>query len=410
MIYLYRDFFDPPTLRQQQYVADLAKTGTVYVVPADEDGEFARVARANGAIRLSEPIHRAGMADLAFSGIENVLVELCELDKMELAEARIVRERGRGRPDASQVVPAPNPPQPLPGDVPATGVLSYVGRHVLYVDQPASRSWTGPLDAPPRLFVVYSEHNEFAKRLAERFDAYRVYKNPSAILVIGGDGTMLHAVQRYWRCRVPFLGINAGHLGFLLNSHEEYAKHPFPPPQIVTRHLPMLHVDMRTVDEQGNEKEWVHEVTFNDAWIERAGGQSAWLQVSVDGRVRLPRLVGDGILVSTAAGSTAYARAMGAPPLLADTPAWLLVGNCVAQPPNWKSALLPMTSTVEVKSVDPLKTKRPLRGFAYGRELGRVDFLRARVSRVASVELAFYPRHDLTEKINDHMWGQIATF
>ncbi len=408
MIYLYRDFFDPPTLRQQQYVADLSRFGTVYVVPADEDGEFANTARSNGPLRLSEPIHRAGMADLAFRSIENVIVELCELDKMEPAETRILREQAPIVP--SQVVPAPSPPAATLSDTPATSVLSYVGRHVLYVDQPASRSWTGPIDTPPRLFVVHSEFNESAKRLAERFDAFRVDKNPSAILVIGGDGTMLHAVQRYWRCRVPFLGINAGHLGFLLNSHEEFARHAFPPPQIVTRHLPMLHVDMRTVDEQGNEKSWVHEVTFSDAWIERAGGQSAWLQVSVDGRVRLPRLVGDGILVSTAAGSTAYARAMGAPPLLADTPAWLLVGNCVAQPPNWKSALLSMASSVEVRSVDPLKIKRPLRGFAYGRELGRVDLFRARVSRVASVELAFYPKHDLTEKINDHMWGQIATF
>src|SRR5581483_1121947 len=85
---------------------------------------------------------------------------------------------------------------------------------------------------------------------------------------------------------------------------------------------------------------WTTVLTFNDAWLERSTGQSAWLQVSISDKLRLPKLVCDGLLVSTPAGSTAYARSMGATPLLADTPAWLVVGSNVAQPPHWKSALL----------------------------------------------------------------------
>ena len=41
------------------------------------------------------------------------------------------------------------------------------------------------------------------------------------IVVIGGDGTMLHAIREHWRSRLPFLGVNAGHLGFLLNGSPE---------------------------------------------------------------------------------------------------------------------------------------------------------------------------------------------
>ena len=75
--------------------------------------------------------------------------------------------------------------------------------------------------------------------------------------------------------------------------------------------------------------------------MERATGQTAWLQVKVGHQVRLPKLVCDGLLLATPAGSTAYARSMGATPLLAETPAWLLVGSNVMQPANWKSACQP---------------------------------------------------------------------
>jgi NAD kinase len=408
-VYVYRDAFDPPTLVQQRYVRGLAERGLVYVVPADEAAITAHGGGGSSGLTgnagLSDPVHRAAMADLAFRSIPNVTVELCELDRMGTADDAI-----RAVHPAARVVPAPEVPVPDPGQTPPSAVMSYIGRHVLYAGQPALRSWSGPMDAPPRLFISYPDKNDAARKIAELYEPYRVQKDPNCILVVGGDGTMLHAVQQYWRCRVPFFGVNAGHLGFLLNSQEEAARNPFPPAQIVTRHLPMLRVDFQLVNDAGDETGWVNEVTFSDAWVERATGQSAWVEVSVDGRVRIPRLVGDGVLVSTAAGSTAYARAMGATPLLADTPAWLLVGNCVSQPPLWKSALLSMENVVEVKNVDPYKTKRPLRGYAWGKDIGRVGCMRARISRIASVELAFFPKHDLTEKINDHMWGRIATF
>src|SRR2546421_10401132 len=42
--------------------------------------------------------------------------------------------------------------------------------------------------------------------------------DPNVVLVIGGDGTMLHAIREHWRLRLPFYGINTGHMGFLLND------------------------------------------------------------------------------------------------------------------------------------------------------------------------------------------------
>jgi NAD kinase len=147
----------------------------------------------------------------------------------------------------------------------------------------------------------------------------------------------------------------------------------------------------------GSGGHWLKTLAFNDAWVERATGQAAWMEVNVNDQVRLPRLVADGILLSTAAGSTAYARAMGATPLLVETPALTLVGSNTMEPPNWTSALLSLDSQVELRTLDP--DKRPLMGFVDGIPQGRVEKMCVRVSRIAAVELAFCPGHDMAEKI-----------
>ena len=129
-----------------------------------------------------------------------------------------------------------------------------------------------------------------------------------------------------------------------------------------------------------------------------AAGQRFYADTfGLNGQVRLPKVVCDGVLASTAAGSTAYAMSMGAQPLLADTPAWLLVGSNVMTPLNWKSALLSLEARVEIESLDP--DKRPLNGFLYSNPVGDVVSMTVRISRIAAAELAFHPHHDLAEKI-----------
>jgi NAD kinase len=187
----------------------------------------------------------------------------------------------------------------------------------------------------PKLKLVIDERNAKAVELAKVFQPFENINDPNCILVIGGDGTMLHAIRNYWRQRLPFLGINAGHLGFLLNDPKEVLSINFPPKDLIFRQMPLLYVE--TENDAGIKQS---ELAFNDTWVERATSQTAWLEVTLNGQVKLPKLIADGVLVATAAGSTAYARAMGAMPLLADTPALLLVGSNVLNPHNWKSALL----------------------------------------------------------------------
>jgi NAD+ kinase len=265
-------------------------------------------------------------------------------------------------------------------------VASYIHRYGLYRGRPAGRTTAFRPDEL-RPVIVQDKRNPRALELASRFGFTQDAEEPNVVVVIGGDGTMLKAILKHWRRRLPFMGINAGRRGFLLNESEEVLESDW-----VVRQLPLLYVESVTKDGQSR-----HALGFNEMWAERQTGQSAWLEVKVDGEVRLPRLVGDGALLSTAAGSTAYARAMGATPLLVDTGALLLVGNNVMEPANWKSALLSLDAVVELRTLDP--EKRPVRVFVDGVLQGEVLSVKSRLSRIAAAELVFSPRHDMAQKL-----------
>jgi NAD+ kinase len=215
------------------------------------------------------------------------------------------------------------------------------------------------------------------------------HEEPDLIVVVGGDGTMLRAIRQHWRRRVPFFGINTGHLGFLLNDSPQADPHQ---QDLVLYRLPLLLVEVESLDGRRTAA-----LAFNDAWVERATGQTAWLKLLVNDAEKIEKLVADGVLIATPAGSTSYARAMGATPLPLYTGALLLVGSNVLHPPQWRPAVLPGDSRIEVRTHDPVK--RPLNAFIDGIPQGNVQAFHARVSNIAGVELAFLPDHDPSLKL-----------
>ncbi len=401
------------------------------------------------------PIYRAALADLAFAGLPKVVVDLFDLEQATFSRNWELQERfapmgevwhvvgtdliaggGRGaapiqtswakgeelwktarfavlqRP-GHDIDPGDLPPhsQLIPLNVPGSSteirerlgrgesiedlvlprVRDYIDRYGLYrAPIPGTRARGSLHDAP---FLVCSDtKNPKTDALAEKTGAGVSDGEAKFINVLGGDGAMLRCIREHWRKRLPFFGINAGNLGFLMNAPEQVFSEPFPPSDVILRQLPMLYLEFESASGETRTA-----YGFNDAWLERSTSQSAWLEVRVNGEVRIAKLVSDGALVATAAGSTAYARSMGASPLLADTPAWLLVGSNVLQPAHWRSALLSIDSTVEIRNLSP--DKRPVEAFVDGHSMGEVVALRARISCAAAAELVFCASHDMADKI-----------
>jgi NAD kinase len=267
-------------------------------------------------------------------------------------------------------------------------VADYIARHRLFLPGAPGRDARFEIKTP-EIFVVCDDRNPRAVELAQRYARYESNR-PNMILVIGGDGTMLKAIREHWRRRLPFVGLNAGHLGFLMNASLPDALEGL---ELISQSLPLLRVDVRYPD--GSQ---TMNLAYGDAWIERAEGQAAWLQVRVNGEVQLEKVVGDGMLIATAAGSSAYARAMGAVPVPLDSPSLILAGSNIFQPRFWRPMNLPSSSQITLTSLDTLG-KRPLRAFIDGQPLGVVQELSAKQSLTASVELAFTKEYDPSTKL-----------
>ena len=162
-----------------------------------------------------------------------------------------------------------------------------------------------PLMNPYNSFTVYDDFSyQRNGNLREFLDSTFIPQllesvQTQCVLVLGGDGTMLRAIKTHSKRGIPFLWINFGHKGFLLN-----APHWIAPgiPDFTVRKYPLLEV-------QKNEEKLGR--AFNDIHLYSPEGKAISLQVDV-WRGKLD-LWGDGLILATPAGSTGHSKSYGGP-------------------------------------------------------------------------------------------------
>lgn len=206
-------------------------------------------------------------------------------------------------------------------------------------------------------------------------------------LVIGGDGTMLRAIQEHGVESV-YLGVNCGHLGFLMNElPEDEDKAAARVRELVhggwTAHaFPRLHVRV----DDGREA-WA----VNDVYVEREA-QTCHLRVTVDGVEVVDKMVADGVIAATPLGSTAYSFSAGGPAGHPRVSALHLTPICPHRP-RLPPLLLPASATISIEVLEP--ELRPARAVADGVALADVRRVEVRTDP-APVRIAFAPDHDFT--------------
>lgn len=146
------------------------------------------------------------------------------------------------------------------------------------------------------------------------------------ILVLGGDGTFLSAARQAAPYRVPLIGVNQGHLGFLTQVSREHMVDELTK-MLTGKYLADECIVLETMVRRAGE-ELHRAIALNDVVISRGGtGQMIEFEIFINGEFVCTQR-SDGLIVSTPTGSTAYALAAGGPILQTAIRALTLVPIC----------------------------------------------------------------------------------
>ena len=211
------------------------------------------------------------------------------------------------------------------------------------------------------------------------------------IVALGGDGFMLETLHDYLERKVPIYGMNRGTVGFLMNEFREDDLME----NLAQASATILHpLEMVAKCADGSR---IKALAINEVSMLRQTRQASKIQISVDGKVRIPQLICDGVLVATAAGSTAYNLSAHGPIIPVGSDLMALTPISAFRPRRWRGALLPADAKIEFEILE--NYKRPVSAVADSTEARNVLTVTVEERRDVSLTMLFDPEHNLAERI-----------
>ncbi|MBQ4875003.1 MAG: NAD kinase [Rickettsiaceae bacterium H1] len=238
--------------------------------------------------------------------------------------------------------------------------------------------------------------NEVLSDIAKKYQVIDIERNPNllvdVIIVLGGDGFMLRNLHKFIDRKISIYGINCGSVGFLLNNYQKSDNLA----KIIDNSYSakLIPFKIKAIDSNGA---MYHAIAFNEISILRRTCQATFIQISINNSIRLDKLIGDGVLIATAAGSSAYNFSAGGSILPINSGLITLTGINVFRPRRWKSALLPSDVKINIKVLD--WESRPVVIAADHNELHDIQNIEIMECREKSITLLFNLQNDLNERV-----------
>lgn len=216
------------------------------------------------------------------------------------------------------------------------------------------------------------------------------------IVALGGDGFMLRTLHRFLPAGLPVYGMKLGKVGFLMNRFREDDLQKRLNEADVVELNPLCMIAMT---EAGNESK---ALAINEVSLLRQLNQAAHIRILVNGSVKVEDLVCDGVLVSTAAGSSAYNLSAHGPILPLGTDALALTPISPFRPRRWRGAVLPSSVRIRFEILD--NYKRPVSATADAHEIRNVVSVEVFEEKNVTLKLMFDPDHSLEQRILDEQF------
>ena len=231
-------------------------------------------------------------------------------------------------------------------------------------------------------------------RLKHLYDFLKTDVEPEKadlVLVLGGDGLMLHMLHRLMGKNIPVFGMNRGTIGFLMNNYDEKNLVE----RINTAEEAQLHpLEMNVKCSDGTKHK---RLAINEVSLLRETAQAAKIKVQVDGKTQLEEMICDGVIVSTPAGSTAYNFSANGPVVPLGTGLLALTPISVFRPRRWRGALLPSNKTITLKIQET--AKRPVSAVADFHEIRDVAEVQIIEQKKYCLRILFDSNNSLQERI-----------
>ena len=240
------------------------------------------------------------------------------------------------------------------------------------------------------IFDKTKKSQKLKKVLLNKFSNFKPNK-ANVIVVAGGDGFMLRTLKKNLKFKKPFYGINCGTYGFLMNKSN------------IDKLEKRISKSKRTAIDSLSIK-CIHGnrlkknlIAFNEISIFRQSKQTALLNITVGKKEIIKKLIGDGVLVSTPAGSTAYNLSVHGPILSLNSKKISVSPISPFRPRRWRGKILSDKSKITIKNLD--YKKRPISAVADNNEVRNIIKVDIKTNKKIKFNLLYDKNQSLQKKI-----------
>ena len=211
------------------------------------------------------------------------------------------------------------------------------------------------------------------------------------IVPIGGDGFLLKTLHDYKKYQKSFYGINYGSIGFLMNNETEANLNE------VVKNSQSIKLNPLQMIATNSNSEKFESIAFNEVSLMRQTHQAAKISININNVNRMKELICDGILVSTAAGSTAYNLSAHGSIIPLESKLLALTPISAFRPRRWRGALL--EEETKINFVVNNSEQRLVSVTADHNEFRNIETVEITSSKNITINLLFDSKYSIEERI-----------
>ena len=240
------------------------------------------------------------------------------------------------------------------------------------------------------VFDKTKKSKKFKKNVLKKYKNFSL-KKANVIIIAGGDGLMLATIKKYFKYNKPFYGINCGSIGFLMNKYSSKRIDQ----RINKAKIVNIHPLQITTTSTSKKKNFF--LAINELSLLRQSKQTAFLKIKLNNKVLIKKLISDGILVSTPAGSTAYNLSVHGPILSLNSKKLAITPISPFRPRRWKGKIIHESSVIKIKNLNT--KKRPISAVADNKEIRNIKRINIKIEKKIFFKLLYDSNNSLAKKI-----------